>query len=70
VGLSLDKACSRVCCLPHKRSIIPPNSRPFDFIDVEENWAVTASWILKKERKKETKKRKRKNERIYPMLFF
>lgn len=62
MGFSLDKVCSGVCCLFYKRFIIFFNFRFFDFIDVEENWVVIVFWLLKKERKKEIKKRKRKNE--------
>lgn len=43
-----DKACSGSSCLPHKLAIILPNTRPFDFLDAEEeNWLSPASHIGK-----------------------
>lgn len=48
-GLVPDKACGGGAgCLPYKRSLIPPNTCPFDFLDEEEeNWLSPASCIFK-----------------------
>lgn len=52
-GLVPDKACRGSGCLPHKLSIIPPNTWPFDFLRCRRRKLVVTSFSYSQTNKKQ-----------------